>query len=214
MMKLYTSLTSPYGRIARIVRLEKGLADRIALHPVKTRGADNSYYAVNPSGRVPSLILNDGAVLEDSTLVCWFMDHLDGAPTLLPPEGMAGLEHRRIEATARSMFDGLSLWEREYLYREAEIRSATIIAHEQARALRLADVFEKAVQGKVLSGPPEHGANHTRLRPPRSHDRPPARIPLAGRPPQPACLGRAHGRLRLHRGDLAAAAKLAGYGLC
>ena len=96
MMKLYTSLTSPYGRIARIVRLEKGLADRIALHPVKTRGADNSYYAVNPSGRVPSLILNDGAVLEDSTLVCWFMDHLDGAPTLLPPEGMAGLEHRRI----------------------------------------------------------------------------------------------------------------------
>ena len=153
MMKLYTSLTSPYGRIARIVRLEKGLADRIALHPVKTRGADNSYYAVNPSGRVPSLILNDGAVLEDSTLVCWFMDHLDGAPTLLPPEGMAGLEHRRIEATARSMFDGLSLWGREYLYREAEIRSATIIAHEQARALRLADVFEKAVQGKVLSGP-------------------------------------------------------------
>ena len=146
MMKLYTSLTSPYGRIARIVRLEKGLADRIALHPVKTRGADNSYYAVNPSGRVPSLILNDGAVLEDSTLVCWFMDHLDGAPTLLPPEGMAGLEHRR-------MFDGLSLWGREYLYREAEIRSATIIAHEQARALRLADVFEKAVQGKVLSGP-------------------------------------------------------------
>ncbi len=152
-MKLYTSLTSPYGRMARIVRLEKGLADRIALHPVKTRGADNPYYAVNPSGRVPSLILNDGAVLEDSTLVCWFMDHLDGAPTLHPLEGMAGLEHRRIEATARSMLDGLSLWGREYLYREAEIRSSTIIAHEQARALRLADVFEKEVQGKVLSGP-------------------------------------------------------------
>ena len=152
-MKLYTSLTSPYGRMARIVRLEKGLADRIALHPVKTRGADNPYYAVNPSGRVPSLILNDGAVLEDSTLVSWFMDHLDGAPTLHPLEGMAGLEHRRIEATARSMLDGLSLWGREYLYREAEIRSATIIAHEQARALRLADLFEKEVQGKVLSGP-------------------------------------------------------------
>ena len=152
-MKLYTSLTSPYGRMARIVRLEKGLADRIALHPVKTRGADNPYYAVNPSGRVPSLILNDGAVLEDSTLVSWFIDHLDGAPTLHPLEGMAGLEHRRIEATARSMLDGLSLWGREYLYREAEIRSATIIAHEQARALRLADLFEKEVQGKVLSGP-------------------------------------------------------------
>jgi hypothetical protein len=89
-MKLHTTLTSPYGRIARIVRLEKGLADRIALDPVQTRGVDNPYYAVNPSGRVPSLILDDGTVLEDSTLVCWTMDHLDGDPILHPPEGMAG----------------------------------------------------------------------------------------------------------------------------
>ncbi len=152
-MKLHTTLTSPYGRIARIVRLERGLADRIALEPVQTRGVDNPYYAVNPSGRVPSLILDDGAILEDSTLVCWFMDHLDGDPVLHPPQGMDGLEHRRIEATARSMLDGVSLWSREFLYREAEIRSATIMAHEQARALRLADVFEKEVLGKVLSGP-------------------------------------------------------------
>ena len=152
-MKLHTTLTSPYGRMARIVRLEKGLADRIALEPVQTRGADNPYYAVNPSGRVPSLILDDGTILEDSTLVCWTMDHLDGDPTLHPPQGMAGLEHRRIEATARSMLDGVSLWSREFLYREPEIRSTTIIAHEQARALRLADVFEKEVLGEVLSGP-------------------------------------------------------------
>jgi len=152
-MKLHTSLTSPYGRMARIVRLEKGLADRIPLVPVQTRGVDNPYYAVNPSGRVPSLILDDGTVLEDSTLVCWTMDHLDGNPTLHPPQGMAGLEHRRIEATARSMLDGVSLWGREFLYREAEIRSEKIMAHEQARALRLAGVFEKEVLGKVLSGP-------------------------------------------------------------
>lgn len=152
-MKLYSTLTSPYGRMARIVRLEKALADRIAFVPVQTRGVDNPYYAINPSGRVPSLILDDGTLLEDSKLVCWFMDHLDGNPVLHPPQGMAGLEHRRIEATARSMLDGVSLWSREFLYREEEIRSAKIIAHEQARALRLADVFEKEVEGEVLSGP-------------------------------------------------------------
>lgn len=152
-MKLYSTLTSPYGRIARIVRLEKALTDRIAFVPVQTRGVDNPYYAINPSGRVPSLILDDGTLLEDSKLVCWFMDHLDGNPVLHPPQGMAGLEHRRIEATARSMLDGVSLWSREFLYREEEIRSAKIIAHEQARALRLADMFEKEVEGEVLSGP-------------------------------------------------------------
>jgi glutathione S-transferase len=39
------------------------------------------------------------------------------------------------------------------LYQEAAIRSAAISAHEQARALRLADVCEKGVLGEVLSGP-------------------------------------------------------------
>ncbi|MCB1739324.1 MAG: glutathione S-transferase N-terminal domain-containing protein [Gammaproteobacteria bacterium] len=152
-MKLYSSKTSPYGRIARIVRLEKRLEDRITFEPVQTRGAENPYYEVNPSGRVPALVLDDGTLLEDSSLVCWYMDNLDGAPTLHPPQGMAGLEHRRVEAMARSMLDGVSLWAREYLYRDAQIRSPTIIAHEQARALRLADVFEREVRGNVLSGP-------------------------------------------------------------
>ena len=141
-MKLYSTLTSPYGRIARIVRSVKRLEERVMFEHIQTRGVDNPYYDINPSGRVPALILDDGTVLEDSPLVAWYLDNLDGAPTLHPAEGMSGLHQRRLEAVARSMLDGLSLWGREYLYREAEIRSATIMAHEKARALRLADVLE------------------------------------------------------------------------
>ena len=69
------------------------------------------------------------------------------------PEGLSGLEQRRLEAVARSMLDGVSLWAREYLYRDAKIRSSDIMEHEQARALRLADVFEEEVLGEVMSGP-------------------------------------------------------------
>ncbi len=152
-MKLYTTLTSPYGRIARIVRSVKRLEERVMFEPIQTRGVDNPYYGINPSGRVPALILDDGTVLEDSPLVSWYLDNLDGAPTLHPAEGMSGLHQRRLEAVARSMLDGLSLWGREYLYREAEIRSDTSMAHEKARALRLADVFENEVEGEVLTGP-------------------------------------------------------------
>lgn len=108
-MILRSTLTSPYGRLARIVRQAKGLEDRVTFEVVATRGADNPYYAVNPSGRVPSLTLDDGTILEDSTLVCWYLDHLDGAPTLHPPAGLGGLEHRRVEAVTRSMLDGVAL---------------------------------------------------------------------------------------------------------
>lgn len=152
-MILRSTLTSPYGRLARIVRQAKGLEDRVTFEVVATRGVDNPYYAVNPSGRVPSLTLDDGTILEDSTLVCWYLDHIDGGPTLHPPAGLDGLEHRRVEAVARSMLDGVALWSREFLYREKEIRSQTIIDHECARALRLSDVFEREVLKPVLSGP-------------------------------------------------------------
>jgi len=152
-MKLCSSLKSPYGRMARIVRLEKGLGDSVSYEVVKTRGEHNPYYNVNPSGRVPSLILDDGTVLEESALICWYLDNLDKTPKLHPAGGMNGLEQRRIEAIARSMLDGISLWLREYIYRPPEMRSETIIDHERRRASRLADIFEKEVQGDVLLGP-------------------------------------------------------------
>lgn len=152
-MILRSTATSPYGRLARIVRQVKGLEDRVVFEVVATRGEDNPYYVINPSGRVPSLTLDDGTILEDSTLVCWYLDNVDGAPTLHPSAGLEGLEHRRLEAVARSMLDGVSLWTREFLYREKEIRSQKIINHECARAIRLADVFEKEVQGPIFTGP-------------------------------------------------------------
>ena len=152
-MKLISSLKSPYGRMARIVRLEKGLGGNVEYEVVQTRGENNPYYNVNPSGRVPSLILDDGTVLEESALICWYLDYIDGSPKLHPADGINGLEQRRIEAIARSMLDGISLWLREYIYRPPEMHSETIIAHEKRRASRLADVFEKEVEGELLSGP-------------------------------------------------------------
>ncbi len=152
-MKLYSTLTSPYARMARIVRLEKGLDKKVSLEIVSTRGDNNPYYAVNPSGRVPSLELDDGTVLEDSGLICWYLDKIDGRATLHPSEDVSGLEDRRIEAIARSMLDGTSLWWREYLYRPPEIHSVTIMNHENKRAFRLADVFEEEVKNATLSGP-------------------------------------------------------------
>lgn len=152
-MIFYSSPVSPYGRIVRILRQEKKLEERVPFTVLKTRGEGNPYYDLNPSGRVPALVLDDGRILEESGLICWYLDHLDGTPMLHPPEGLEGLTHRRIEAVARSMLDGLSLWGREYIYRDKAIRSPIILGHEKARAERLADFFEAEVTGDVMSGP-------------------------------------------------------------
>jgi glutathione S-transferase len=152
-MKLHITPGSPYARMARIVVLEKGLADKVEVVLAKTRTPDSPYYRINPSGRVPFLELDDGKGFEDSPLICLYLDQLDGKPSLHPENGRAGLEMRRLEAMARSMLDGLSVWGREIIYRTEEMRSKMILDHEAARAMRMADAFETEMANPVLSGP-------------------------------------------------------------
>ena len=150
-VKLYITLTSPYARLARIVVIEKELDDKVEQIIAKTRQADSPYYQVNPSGRVPCLILSDGTRLEESQLVCSYLDHLDAAPRFEAPIGTEGLQVRRLEALARSLMDGVSVWIREG-FRPVDERSPGIVSHEQARAARLIDVWENEIIDSVMQG--------------------------------------------------------------
>jgi glutathione S-transferase len=86
-MRLYITPGSPYARIARIMVLEKGLENRIEIVVARTRTMDSPYYRINPSGRVPYLVRDDGVGLEESAVVCRYLDHLDGNPEFDLPEG-------------------------------------------------------------------------------------------------------------------------------
>jgi glutathione S-transferase len=143
-MKLYVTPGSPYARMARIVVLEKGLASRVEVITARTRAADSPYYRVNPSGRVPYLVRDDGVGMEESALVCDYLDELDGRPAFGLPAGAQALEARRLEGLARSLLDGLAVWGRE-LVRPGNERSPTVIEHEARRAERMTDVWEKEV---------------------------------------------------------------------
>lgn len=149
-MRLYVTLTSPYARIVRAFILEKGMADRVSVTPVTTRAPDAPYYAINPSGRVPSLVNDSGELFEESALICAYLDALEGPPVLAPATDWPA---RRREAQARSMLDGLAVWGRELAYRSKAEQSPTIIAHETARALRMAAVFDAIAAAGALDGP-------------------------------------------------------------
>jgi glutathione S-transferase len=150
-MKLYITPGSPYARMARIVVLEKGLETRVETIIAKTRAADSPYYRINPSGRVPYLVRDDGAGLEESALICAYLDRLDGKPAFDLPSGDQAWEARRLEALARSMLDGLSVWGREVSRPENE-RSPGVIQHEAERARRMADVWEREIRHPLMQG--------------------------------------------------------------
>ncbi|MBM3341504.1 MAG: glutathione S-transferase family protein [Betaproteobacteria bacterium] len=150
-MKLYITDGSPYARMVRMFILEKGLQSRIDIELAQTRQTDSPYYAINPSGRVPYLVRDDGVGLEESVLILDYLDQLDGKPMLSLPEGAAGWKARRLEALARSFIDGLAVWSRENA-RAPNERSPTTIKHETARSLRMAEVWETLIDAPWMNG--------------------------------------------------------------
>ena len=150
-MKLYVTPTSPYSRLAMIAMHDKRLADRIELVWTRTRQPGDPILKINPSGRVPFLMLGDGSGMEDTDLIVEYFDALAPPRKYGAPDGEGYWQFRMFEATARSMLDGVSVWARE-IKRPVADQSSDIIEHERNRAERLADYFENNIQDAVFEG--------------------------------------------------------------
>jgi glutathione S-transferase len=138
--------------MARIVVIEKALHSRVELEIAQTRQTYSAYYKINPSGRVPYLILDDDSRMEGSAVICAYLDQIDGNPTLVIPEADNAWEAQGLLASAYSTLEGLAVWARE-LRRPIEEQSPTIIAHEEARAARMLNVWERHTAHPLLTGP-------------------------------------------------------------
>ena len=66
-MKLYTNPATPFGRKCQVIAHELGLK----LEVIKTLPMqDPEFRRVNPLGKVPVLVLEDGSALFDSPVIC------------------------------------------------------------------------------------------------------------------------------------------------
>ncbi len=83
-MKLFYSRTSPYSRKVRMMIHEKGLQQAITSTACNPFDEAPELKAANPLGKVPTLILDDGASLYDSPVICAYLDTL--TPDRLIPE--------------------------------------------------------------------------------------------------------------------------------
>ncbi|WP_420480264.1 glutathione S-transferase N-terminal domain-containing protein [Brevundimonas sp. FT23028] len=102
-MKLYITTPSPYARKCRIVAREKGLAvQEIAVDPYANAP---ELLESNPVIQVPSLIAADGLPLNDSPVICEYLDGLGDGPRLLPAAGDDRLRVRRIEGAADGLLE-------------------------------------------------------------------------------------------------------------
>jgi len=117
-MKLIGSLASPYVRKVRVVLAEKKLDYQFELENVWA--PDTRINDLNPLGKVPCLIVDEGHVLIDSRVIVEYLDTLTPVCKLLPPSGRERADIKCCEAVADGVLDAAVLMRLERIQRPPE----------------------------------------------------------------------------------------------
>jgi glutathione S-transferase len=153
-MKLFYASGSPYARIVRVVARELGLASKIEEIEVTLRDPNSSLLPYNPGGKVPTLLLDDGTILNESLLVLAYLDTQHDGRKLLPMDGSDGWKTLSELGRAYAFLDAVTVWNRELRFGQS---APGVIALEKERADRAADALEAAVAKGGYSGPLDAG---------------------------------------------------------
>ncbi len=102
-MKLVTSLTSPYGRKVRVVLAEKKIPFKLQVE--NPWSPDSPVPALNPLGKVPVLVLEDGVSVFDSRVIVEYLDDVSPVGHLIPAEPKSRMVVRGVEALADGVAD-------------------------------------------------------------------------------------------------------------
>ena len=132
-MKLYWSSRSPFVRKVMVFAHECGLAGRIECERtlVAMTRPNAELLKINPTGKIPTLLLDDGSALYDSTVICEYLDSLHGGTKLFPPAGLARWTALRRHALGSNLLDNLMLWRNEMLRPQPQQSPETLAAFEQ-----------------------------------------------------------------------------------
>lgn len=124
-MKIIGSLTSPYVRKVRIVFAEKKIEVDHVLENVWD--AKTTINEINPLGKVPCLVMEDGGAMFDSRVIVEYVDTLSPVGKLIPAAGRERAAVKTWEALADGILDAGILARLEVTWRPAPEQSAAWI---------------------------------------------------------------------------------------
>ena len=143
-MKLYTNPATPFGRKAQMIAHELGLK----LEVIKTLPMqDEGFRRVNPLGKIPTLVLEDGSVIFDSPVICEYLNHRGGGK-FFPGTNIFRNNNGRWKALVlQALGDGImeTALARVYedRFREPEHRSGEIIQYQLGSIVTALDALER-----------------------------------------------------------------------
>lgn len=140
-MKLRHSHTSPYVRKVMMVAIECGLDGAIESEPTDAWSPATDLPSINPLGKVPTLLLDDGTALFDSPVICEYLDSLHAGAKLFPAPGAARWTALRQQAMGDGICDA-AVGRRLEQNRPDGERSQRWVDRYGAAVLRTVDALE------------------------------------------------------------------------
>jgi glutathione S-transferase len=142
-MKLYWSPRSPFVRKVMVFAHEAGVAGGIETVKtlVSSTAANPELMKVNPLGKIPTLVTDDGQVLFDSYVICEYLDNLHRGAKLIPQASAARWPALRWHALGDNLLDNSLLWRNEQLRLAPQQSPETLTAYD-AKARSALDALE------------------------------------------------------------------------
>lgn len=151
-LQLFYQTHSPYARKVLVFAHEVGLVPRLDVvhHETSPTRQNEQVFRVNPLGKVPVLVCEDGTALFDSPVICEYLDELHDRPKLVPAQGPARWEALRLQALAQGICDAgiLLRWEQER--RPQAFRYAPFADGQAEKLVESYEFIERAIS---LEGP-------------------------------------------------------------
>jgi glutathione S-transferase len=152
MMILRYSPASPYARKIRIGADLLGLSGRIEVVAASATDPADTLRIQNPLGKIPTLVLDDGAALYDSRVIAEYLDHVGGGK-LFPADPPRRFEALRLQALGDGINDAALLIRYETATRRPELRDQEAIDLQQGKIDRALATLEAAPpSGEVTIG--------------------------------------------------------------
>ena len=118
---LRSTPASPFGRKVKIAARLAGIYDRIEHVNANVRDPDDDLRTQNPLGKIPVLVLDDGAAIYDSRVIVEWIDDQAGGGIIIP-EGNGRIDALILQALADGIMDASILIVYEGRYRPEEMR--------------------------------------------------------------------------------------------
>jgi glutathione S-transferase len=129
-------------RKVRIAAAVLGLTDRIEVRETDLNDPADAIRVQNPLGKIPALILEDGAVYYDSRVILEVLDHIAGGGRIIPREPAARFAALRLQALCDGILEASLLIVYESRYRPADKAVQSWLDRQAEKAARGLAVLE------------------------------------------------------------------------